>query len=68
VLASVHGPAISLAYGIMYALVAGMMIFISLSELLPSAYKFSRNQGEVTLSVFLGMSLMAFSLVLFELD
>lgn len=50
--------------GIIFALVAGIMVFISLDELLPSA----REYGEHHLSIYglvAGMMLMAFSLLLF---
>ncbi|MDO5576907.1 MAG: zinc transporter ZupT, partial [Fibrobacter sp.] len=51
-------------FGIIFALVAGIMVFISLDELLPSTQKY----GEHHLSIYgliLGMGIMAFSLILF---
>ena len=51
-------------FGIIFALVAGIMVFISLDELLPSA----REYGEHHLSIYGlvgGMVLMAVSLLLF---
>ncbi len=51
-------------YGVLYAAVAGIMVFISLDELLPSAEKY----GEHHLSIYGlvgGMALMAVSLWLF---
>ena len=53
-----------LVFGILFAGVAGIMVFISLDELLPSAQKY----GEHHLSIYgliLGMSVMALSLLLF---
>jgi len=50
-------------YGILYALVAGIMVFISLDELLPAA----REYGEHHLSIYgliIGMGVMAISLLL----
>ena len=50
-------------YGILYALVAGVMVFISLDELLPAA----REYGEHHLSIYglvAGMGIMAISLLL----
>jgi len=50
--------------GIIFAIVAGIMIFISLDELLPSA----REYGEHHLSIYglvAGMAVMAISLLLF---
>jgi ZIP family zinc transporter len=51
-------------FGILFAGVAGIMVFISLDELLPSA----REYGEHHLSIYgliAGMAVMAFSLLLF---
>ena len=53
-----------MVFGLLFALVAGIMVFISLDELLPSAQKY----GEHHLSIYglvLGMLVMAVSLVLF---
>ena len=45
----------------------GMMVFISLKELLPMAYKFDRTRSHIIIPIFLvlGMLIMAASLVLF---
>lgn len=51
--------------GIVFALVGGIMVFISLDELLPSA----REYGEHHLSIYgliAGMVVMAISLLLFK--
>jgi ZIP family zinc transporter len=51
-------------FGILFASVAGIMVFISLDELLPSAQRY----GEHHLSIFgmiVGMAVMALSLLLF---
>ena len=51
-------------FGILFAGVAGIMVFISLDELLPSAQKY----GEHHLSIYgliLGMAVMALSLLMF---
>jgi len=51
-------------FGILFASVAGIMVFISLDELLPSAQRY----GEHHLSIFgmmAGMAVMALSLLLF---
>ncbi|MBF0710529.1 MULTISPECIES: zinc transporter ZupT [unclassified Gemella] len=51
-------------YGLIFASVAGIMVFISLDELLPAAHEF----GEHHLSIYgliSGMALMAISLLLF---
>lgn len=55
------GPVV---FGVLFAAVAGIMVFISLDELLPSA----REYGEHHLSIYgliLGMAVMAVSLLLF---
>ncbi len=51
--------------GILFAFVAGIMVFISLDELLPAAEKY----GEHHLSIYglvSGMAIMALSLLLFK--
>ena len=51
-------------FGVVFALVAGIMVYISIDELLPSAQKY----GEHHLSIYgliAGMALMALSLLLF---
>ncbi len=51
--------------GIVFAIVGGIMVFISLDELLPSA----REYGEHHLSIYgliAGMGVMAISLLLFK--
>jgi ZIP family zinc transporter len=51
-------------FGVIFAAVAGIMVFISLDELLPSA----REYGEPHLSIYgmvSGMAVMAISLLLF---
>ncbi|WP_147566719.1 zinc transporter ZupT [Clostridium tyrobutyricum] len=53
-----------LTFGILFAAVAGIMVFISIDELLPSAQKY----GEHHLSIYglmVGMAVMAISLLLF---
>jgi ZIP family zinc transporter len=53
-----------LVYGMLFASVAGIMVFISIDELLPSAEKY----GEHHLSIYgliVGMAVMAASLILF---
>ena len=53
-----------MTFGVVFAMVAGIMVFISLDELLPSA----REYGEAHLSIYgliSGMVVMALSLLLF---
>jgi ZIP family zinc transporter len=54
------------AYGIVFAIVAGMMVYISIQELLPTALRYD-PKNEVTIkAVFVGMAVMDLSLVLFQ--
>ena len=52
-------------YGVMYGAVAGMMVMISLKELLPTAYRYDPHDVVVTRSLIGGMVVIALSLVLF---
>jgi ZIP family zinc transporter len=54
-------------YGIMFGLVAGMMVIISLKELLPTAYRYDPDDTVVTNSLVAGMVVISASLVLFTL-
>ncbi|MGM0378476.1 MAG: zinc transporter ZupT [Bacillota bacterium] len=53
-----------LTFGILFALVAGIMVFISLDELLPTAEKYGEHHIAIY-GVISGMIVMAASLVLF---
>ena len=55
-------------FGIVFAMVGGMMVFIVLHELLPTAHRYMPHaSGRVTFFVVLGMAVMALSLVLFAI-
>ena len=63
VLKEVFGP---MVYGIAFGLITGMMVYISLKELLPTAYRFDSTHGKVvSVSLVIGMFIMALSLILF---
>lgn len=63
VLQKLFGP---LVYGITFGLIAGMMVYISLKELLPTAYRFDSTKGKlVSGCLVFGMVAMAASLILF---
>jgi len=62
VLRSVFTP---IAYGVLFGLVAGMMVYISLKELLPTAHRYDPEDAVSTLFFCIGMVIMALSLVLF---
>lgn len=54
-----------LTYAVLFGFVAGIMVFISIRELIPEALKFDAEDKVVTASVFAGMAIMASSLLLF---
>lgn len=51
-------------YGVLFGIVGGMMIMITVKELLPTAWKYDPNDTVVTNCFVLGMAIMALSLVL----
>jgi ZIP family zinc transporter len=51
-------------YGVMYSIVAGMMVIISISELLPPALRYDPENAVTGKSFIMGMAIMALSLVL----
>lgn len=51
--------------GILFSVVAGMMVIISVRELLPTAHRYDPEDTVVTFSFIGGMSIMAFSLMMF---
>lgn len=53
-------------YAILFGLVGGMMIMLSVSELLPTAHKYDPEDSVVTAYTIVGMAVMALSLVLFQ--
>ena len=55
----------ALAYGIVFGLIAGIMVFLSLDELLPTAKRYARGH-ETVYGMIVGMALLAISLVLFK--
>ena len=61
-LRTVFGPE---AYGVLFGIVAGMMVTIVLKELLPTAHRYDPEDNYVSIFAFIGMAVMAISLVLF---
>ena len=58
----------SIVYGVLFGLVAGMMVYISLLELLPTAFRYSQKSKLyylVPTLLIIGMAIMAASLLLF---
>lgn len=59
-----HGAS-QLSFAVLFGLVAGMMIMIVLSDILPTAYRYDPEDTCVTTSTCVGMLVMAASLCLF---
>eukprot|EP00803_Ostreobium_quekettii_P000159 evm.model.scf_435.8 EVM.evm.TU.scf_435.8 scf_435:75056-80504(-) len=57
----------SIIYAVMFGVVAGMMVYISFKELIPTALRFDPEDKYVSKSVFAGMAIMAASLLLFAI-
>ncbi|KAL7532586.1 hypothetical protein ACHAXR_004719 [Thalassiosira sp. AJA248-18] len=54
-------------YAILFGLVSGMMVIISMKELIPTAHRYDPEDTVVTYSLIGGMIIIALSLVLFKL-
>ncbi|EKX49207.1 hypothetical protein GUITHDRAFT_68201, partial [Guillardia theta CCMP2712] len=54
------------AYAFIFGIVSGIMTYISLTELLPTALKYDPTDRVVKKSLFLGMFIIAISIILFE--
>ena len=54
-------------YAILFGLVSGMMVIISLKELIPTAHRYDPEDSVVTYSLIAGMAIIALSLALFKL-
>jgi len=55
-----------MVYAILFGLVSGMMVIISLKELIPTAHRYDPEDTVVTYSIIGGMVIIALSLVLFK--
>jgi zinc transporter, ZIP family len=62
VLASVFSDVL---YATLFGIVAGMMVMISVRELMPTAHRYDPDDSVVTYSFIAGMFIIALSLVLF---
>lgn len=54
-------------YAILFGLVSGMMIMISMKELIPTAHRYDPEDTVVTHTIISGMAVIALSLVLFTI-
>ena len=52
-------------YAVLFGMVAGMMVIVSVKELLPTARRYDPEDATVTNAFVIGMLIMAISLVLF---
>mmetsp|Transcript_79270 Transcript_79270/g.164556 ORF Transcript_79270/g.164556 Transcript_79270/m.164556 type:complete len:456 (+) Transcript_79270:224-1591(+) len=59
---NLHGA----VYGVVFALIAGMMVMICILELIPTAYRYDPEDKVSTASLVGGMAVMALSLCLFK--
>lgn len=55
-----------LVYGILFGIVSGMMVYISLKELLPTAHRYDPEDKVTTIGLVAGMTVMALSLIMFQ--
>ncbi|MFV0428171.1 MAG: zinc transporter ZupT [Arachnia sp.] len=53
--------------GVVYGLVAGMMVFLALDELLPGAWRYQTDKHQTIYGMVAGMFVVALSLILFAL-
>ena len=53
-------------FGVVFAMVGGMMVCVSVRELLPVARRYDPDDKVVSWALIGGMGIMAISLVLFE--
>jgi ZIP family zinc transporter len=53
-------------YAFIFGMVGGMMVFISVRELIPTAHRYDPQDRVTSLYVVIGMAIMAVSLVLFN--
>mmetsp|Transcript_4687 Transcript_4687/g.6319 ORF Transcript_4687/g.6319 Transcript_4687/m.6319 type:complete len:301 (-) Transcript_4687:400-1302(-) len=55
------------AYGSLFGIVGGMMVYIAVIELIPTALRYDPSDQYVTLGVLVGMGLMAASILMFAI-
>jgi ZIP family zinc transporter len=65
-LLAARGAAAPAAFGAVFGAVAGMMVYISVRELLPTALRYDPSDRYATSGFFLGAAVMAASLLLFK--
>ena len=53
-------------YGWVFGVVAGMMVFIAVNEILPAAHRFETKQRQTTYGFIAGMGVLALSITLLQ--
>ena len=53
-------------YAVLFGIVSGMMVIISLKEAIPTAHRYDPEDTVVTMSVIAGMGIMGLSLMLYK--
>jgi len=53
-------------FGVLFGVVAGVMVMVCFQEILPTSYKYDPNQKITTHAIMAGMLVMGFSIFLFE--
>ncbi|ORZ40807.1 Zinc/iron permease [Catenaria anguillulae PL171] len=66
ILANTATADMSFVYGCLFGIIGGMMTYIAIAELIPTALHYHPNQRTVAITVFAGMLVMAISLVMFQ--
>lgn len=56
------------SWGILFGIVAGMLVYLTIKELIPTAHQYDPEDAMVTTSIIIGMGLMAIALVVFDFD
>ncbi|KAL7489011.1 hypothetical protein ACHAW6_014581 [Cyclotella cf. meneghiniana] len=56
------------AFAILFGMVGGMLIYISIKELIPTAHRYDPEDTLVTTTIIVGMALMALALSLFSFE
>ena len=54
-------------FGVFYGVVAGLMIFLALDELLPGSWRYQTDKHQTVNGILIGMAVMALSFVLFAI-
>lgn len=56
------------SWAVLFGLVAGMLVYLTIKELIPTAHRYDPEDSLVTTSIIVGMGLMAIALVFFGFE